>query len=426
MRVNLTVTSGPQLGQQYNFDQHDIFIFGRSSSADCPVPNDGYLSRHHFIVEVNPPVCMIRDLGSRNGTKVNGQRVGCVQLKNGDMISAGESQFRLSIDAGSRTDIGLIRCVGCGALAPKMDTAIIAEDDLAPVQWICGDCIRRKRQFPEPPAGYLVDRKLGGGGMGEVYLARELATNRLVAIKMMIPTSASSSRIRDYFRREMEILKQLKHPNVVEFLAVHETAYTFQIIMEYVPGTNGYEMISKLNRPLALSEAAQIGVQVLSALAHAHHRGFVHRDIKPSNLLISGSETRPNVKLSDFGLAKNFRDNAGFSGLTMQGDVGGSIGFLSPDHIRNFTKVKEPADIYSVAATLYFLLTGQYPFLNFDPSNAKSYAIILENPAMPIRARRPDLPEAFDKVLRKGLEKQPADRWHSAREMALALEPFLD
>lgn len=369
---------------------------------------------------------MLKDLGSRNGTKVNGQRVGSVQVRDGDVISAGASQFQLQIDPGTRTDMACIRCVGCGSKAPQLDTVIVAEDDQADLQWLCTKCIRRRQQFPDAPIGYLIDRKLGGGGMGEVYLARELATNRLVAIKMMIPTAASSSRVRDYFRREMEVLKQLKHQNIVEFYDVYETAYTFQIIMEYVPGQNGYEMLSNLGRPMTLSEAAQIGVQVLAALSHAHHRGFVHRDIKPSNLLISGADSRPIVKLSDFGLAKNFRDNAGFSGLTMQGDIGGSIGFLSPDHIRNFTKVKEAADLYSVAATLYFLLTGQYPFLNFDPNNARSYAIILENPALPIRARRPDLPEAFDQILRKGLEKQPNERWSTAKEMGQALERFID
>lgn len=426
MKINLSVISGPQSGQIFTFDRHDTFIFGRSSKADCPVPNDGYLSRNHFILEINPPVCMLKDLGSRNGTKVNGQRVGSVQVRDGDVISAGASQFQLQIDPGTRTDMACIRCVGCGSKAPQLDTVIVAEDDQADLQWLCTKCIRRRQQFPDAPIGYLIDRKLGGGGMGEVYLARELATNRLVAIKMMIPTAASSSRVRDYFRREMEVLKQLKHQNIVEFYDVYETAYTFQIIMEYVPGQNGYEMLSNLGRPMTLSEAAQIGVQVLAALSHAHHRGFVHRDIKPSNLLISGADSRPIVKLSDFGLAKNFRDNAGFSGLTMQGDIGGSIGFLSPDHIRNFTKVKEAADLYSVAATLYFLLTGQYPFLNFDPNNARSYAIILENPALPIRARRPDLPEAFDQILRKGLEKQPNERWSTAKEMGQALERFID
>jgi serine/threonine-protein kinase len=426
MRINLVVTSGPQSGQRYSFDRHDTFVFGRSSTADCPVPHDGYLSRHHFLIEVNPPICLLKDLGSRNGTKVNGNRVGCVQLNQGDSISAGSSKFQVEIDPGKRTDLDAILCVGCGALAPINDTAIIAEDDQAPLQWLCGECIRRIRQFPSPPEGYLIDRCLGRGGMGHVYQARELATNRLVAIKMMIPNAASSTRVRDYFRREMEILKQLHHPNIVDFYDVYETKYTFQIIMEFVHGPNAYELISEQGKPLDLPETAQIGVQLLSALSHAHHRGFVHRDIKPSNLLISGARTRPVVKLSDFGLAKNFRDNSGLGGLTMQGDIGGSIGFLSPDHIRNFTKVKEPADIYSTAATLYFLLTGQYPFLNFDPNDARSYAVILENPALPIRARRPELPEAFDAVIRKGLEKQPQHRWHSAREMAAALEPFVD
>jgi len=243
---------------------------------------------------------------------------------------------------------------------------------------------------------------------------------------MMIPNAASSTRVREYFRREMEILKQLHHPNIVDFYDVYETKYTFQIMMEYVHGTNAYDLIKDRSRPLDLSEAAQVGLQLMAALSHAHRRGFVHRDIKPSNLLISGAAKRPVLKLSDFGLAKNFRDNSGLGGLTMQGYIGGSIGFLSPDHIRNFTNVKEPADIYGAAATLYFLLTGQYPFLNFDPNDARSYAIILENPPLPIRARRPELPEAFDAILRKGLEKQPQDRWHSAKEMAAELEKFVD
>ncbi len=426
MQVNLIVSEGPQSGQRFSFDRHDTFVFGRSSSADCPVPEDGYLSRHHFLIEVNPPICLIKDLGSRNGTKVNGTRVGCVQLHPGDVITAGASKFQVQIDPGRRTDLDAIRCVGCGSTAPSRDTAIIAESDDVPLQWMCGECVRRARQFPSPPDGYLIDRCLGKGGMGHVYLARELATNRLVAIKMMIPNAASSTRVREYFRREMEILKQLHHPNIVDFFDVHETKYTFQIIMEYVHGTNAYDLIKDRGRPLDLPEAAQMGVQLLAALSHAHRRGFVHRDIKPSNLLISGAAKRPVLKLSDFGLAKNFRDNSGLGGLTMQGDIGGSIGFLSPDHIRDFTNVKEPADIYGTAATLYFLLTGQYPFLNFDPNHPRSYAVILENPPLPIRARRPELPEAFDAILRKGLEKQPQDRWHSAKEMAAELEKFLD
>ncbi|MFM7129271.1 MAG: protein kinase domain-containing protein, partial [bacterium] len=334
--------SGPQAGQTFSFDRHETFIFGRSSKADCRVEDDGYISRYHFILEINPPVCMLKDMGSRNGTKVNGQRVGEVQVMSGDVISAGTSQFQLNIDPGTFLEMELIRCVGCGATSHRDRTVIVAEDDFEDLQFICKSCERRMKKFPEPPLGYLIERRLGGGGMGDVYLAKDLSSMRLVAIKMMIPTSASTSRVRDYFKREMTVMKQLRHPNIVEFYDVFETSHTFQIIMEYVAGQNGYEMISNLKRPLTVSEASHIGVQLLNALSHAHTKGFVHRDIKPSNLLLSGAQARPVLKLSDFGLAKNFRDNGGLSGLTMQGDIGGSIGFLSPDHIKNFTKVKEP------------------------------------------------------------------------------------
>ncbi len=200
----------------------------------------------------------------------------------------------------------------------------------------------------------------------------------------------------------------------------------FQLIMEYVEGSNAREWVEGLlPQPLSVPTASWIGVQLLRALDHAHKKGYVHRDIKPSNLLSRGSSPWPDVKLSDFGLAKSFRDNAGFTGLTHQGDIGGSVGFISPDHIRDFRDVKEPADIYSSGATLYYLLTGKYPFLNFDPTKGNAYAMILEHPPVPLRAHRPDAPEGLERVLRKALEKKPADRWSSAAAMARALRPFL-
>ncbi len=162
--------------------------------------------------------------------------------------------------------------------------------------------------------------------------------------------------------------------------------------MEYVDGKNALAWVGALAEPLPLTSAASLGVQLLSALDHAHQKGYVHRDIKPSNLLVQGQAHHPKMKLSDFGLAKSFRDNAGFAGLTHQGDIGGSSGFISPDHIRDFREAKEPADLYSAGATLYYLMTGQYPFFGFNPNRADAYTMILEHPPVPLRAHRPDVP----------------------------------
>jgi serine/threonine-protein kinase len=180
-----------------------------------------------------------------------------------------------------------------------------------------------------------------------------------------------------------------------------------------------------LKQPLPISSAAQIGQQLLSALHYAHSKGYVHRDVKPSNLMVMGPIHRPRVKLSDFGLAKSLGSNV-FANLTRQGDVGGSIGFLSPEHIRQFGEVRETADIYGAGATLFFLLTEKFPYLGFDPHRPDSYEMILEHPPIPLRAYRPDAPEAFERVLQKALKKQPRERWKSAKAMGEALREFAD
>jgi serine/threonine protein kinase len=425
MNVVLRVTAGPHSGMEYTFERHETFVVGRSSQVQFPVPEDGFLSRNHFLIEFNPPVCFLRDLGSTNGTKVNGTRVDAVRLRDGDAITAGESAFVIRVEETSWNGRAKIRCMGCSKPAPE-DLAISALPDENVISWLCDDCVAIRRQYPTTGSEYLIEKRLGGGGMGEVFLARHLPTNQPVAIKMMVPSIATSDRSKLRFQRELEVLKDLRHPNIVAFDKMFELDGQFQLVMEYVVGQDAHEWVKSLPGPLSASAGARIGVQLMMALDHAHSKGYVHRDIKPSNLLVTGPAIRPSIKLSDFGLAKSFRDNAGFAGLTHQGDIGGSTAFISPDHIRDFRVAKEPADIYSAGATLYYLFTNHYVFFNFNPHRADAYSMILEHPAVPLRAHRPDLPEGLDRVLRKALEKQPKDRWKSAAAMAAALKPFLD
>jgi serine/threonine-protein kinase len=435
MAVVIRVTSGPYSGQEYLIDRRQSFMVGRSSHVHFPMTKDLLLSREHFEIENQPPICHLKDLESTNGTKVNGLRVGKVLLREGDVITAGDSSFVVHFAQGSHDGECLGTCAGCGKripMADESDRPLVAKKPGfdADQVWLCDDCQAHRAKFPKTDPDYLIEAWIGGGGMGEVFRARQLSRNRPVAIKMMSANSSANDRANGYFRREIEVLRDLLmpggqgHPSIVAFYEIYEIDAQYQLVMEYVDGKNALEWTGALNRPLPVSAAAQIGRHLLSALDYAHSKGYVHRDVKPSNLLIMGPPHRPKVKLTDFGLAKSFDETEGFTTLTRQGDIGGSVGFISPDHIRDFREVREAADIYSAGATLFYLLTNRYPYLGFDPRQPGSYQVILENPPVPLRAFRHDAPEAVERILLKALQKQPRDRWKSAQAMADALRPF--
>jgi eukaryotic-like serine/threonine-protein kinase len=435
MAVVLRVTTGPHSGQEYVIDRADTFTVGRSLRASFPMTQDLALSRDHFQVDNQPPLCHLIDLGSTNGTKVNGLRVGRITLREGDVIAAGDSEFAVHFleDAEESQDFAF--CSGCGGRIPIGSQSAMKADEMLGAEangmvWLCDACQASRQKFPQTDPDYLIEEWIGGGGMGEVFRARQLSRNRPVAIKMMSSHSQMGTKASTYFKREIKVLRDLLmpggkgHHSIVAFYELFEIDSQFQLVMEYVDGKNALDWLKDLNRPLPIASAAQIGLHLLSALDYAHSKGYVHRDVKPSNLLIMGPVHRPRVKLTDFGLAKSFADNQGITTVTRQGDIGGSIGFISPDHIRGFSEIREPADIYSAAATLFYLLTAKYPYLGFDPRQPDFFEIILQHPPLPLRAFRPDAPIGFERALLRALQKQPKDRWKTAGAMADALRPF--
>jgi pSer/pThr/pTyr-binding forkhead associated (FHA) protein len=440
MRVILDVLDGPQKGRSFVFERHDTFIVGRSRYVHCPMPEDMALSRDHFMIEINPPQCELRDLGSTNGTFVNNQRVDRVRLVSGDMIAAGQSVFRVGVQGGqtqSSADDELgkpprtssngpaqIRCAGCNCLAPQNLTIAGPRNggSAEAVEWWCALCRSEAASLPQPVPYYTTLRELGRGAMGVVYQARHNLTGKMVALKLIMPETATTRAAIDRFQREMSVISQLRHPNIVEWYEQGMTRGQFWFAMEYVVGTN-LETLAKADPgryPIKL--ACRLACQVLRGLEQAHQNGFVHRDIKPENILIANTAEGLTVKISDFGLAKSFR-GVGLSGLTFSGEMRGTVPFMPPEQMLDFKTVTPLADLYATAATLYYLLTCQYVY-DEPTGGGDLIRMLLEEPSIPVRTRRPDVEPALAEVIEKCLARDPKVRYPDATSMRRALKPF--
>jgi serine/threonine-protein kinase len=257
--------------------------------------------------------------------------------------------------------------------------------------------------------------------MGLVYLAVGRADGRPVALKTVIPASSGTDAQVKRFLREAEVLRALDHPNIVAFRDMGESDGMLYFAMDYVRGQDAYKVMKKQGA-FPPGRAATLGVQLLDALAYAHARGFVHRDIKPSNLMLYEQGGRERVLVADFGLAKVYQASQ-LSGLTMTGDVGGTIPFMAPEQITEYREAKPPVDQYSSAASLYNLMTGAYPF-DFPASFQNQLLTILNEDPVPMRQRRPEIPEGLAAVIHRGLKREPAERFPDAAAFRDALRPF--
>ncbi|MCD9187993.1 MAG: serine/threonine-protein kinase [Pyrinomonadaceae bacterium] len=430
MRVTLRVVAGPQTGRVFTFDQHETFMIGRSEDSHFCLPHDRFFSRHHCILEIAPPQTFLRDLGSTNGTFVNGIRVETAHLKNGDRIQGGETVLEVEVTA-DQSDIHssipqyqvhtepslvTIQCLNCGI--PSQ--AEVSKPD-AKLSYVCDNCREILKKNPQPIPGYQMIRVLGQGGMGSVMLARAVKDGRPVAIKTLLPEVAVSEQSLARFMREIEVSATLQHPNIVSYLEHGTHNGIVYLVTEFVSGMDASKLAKHRGGKLSYQEVVKIIEQTLAALDFAHNLGFVHRDIKEQNILVEGNFPNYRAKLTDFGLAKSFKQT-GMSGVTMVGDVAGTIAYMPPEQVRDFKEVRPPSDIYAVGMTAYSLLTGAHA-LDISPRAGISETVkaIFEKPIIPIVQRIPEIPIRVSAVIETAIAKQVELRWRTAGEMREAL-----
>ncbi len=260
---------------------------------------------------------------------------------------------------------------------------------------------------------YELESKVGSGGMGTVWKAKDLLLDRIVAVKLLHDGLADDAAFGERFRREARSAARLGHPNVV---AVYDTGQDPDgapfIVMEYVEGESLHQMLHRTG-PLPVEDTARIARSILAGLAHAHNRGLVHRDMKPANVLFD--TTHEHAKVVDFGIAKGLDETGG---LTRTSGMIGTAAYLSPEQV-NGHDAGPASDLYAVGCLLYACLTGEPPFAGSTPVTVAMKH--LNEAVPPLSARRPDVPPDFEAVIRRSLEKDPARRFSSAEQMEAAV-----
>ena len=260
---------------------------------------------------------------------------------------------------------------------------------------------------------YRVLRKLGGGGMADVYLCEDLTLGRRVALKVLLQRFLNDATFVERFRREAKAAAGLNHPNLVSIYDWGEVDGTYYIVMEYVEGETLKELIRRRGR-LGGNDAVHIALQLLAAIDFAHRAAIVHRDIKPQNVML---DRNGNVKVMDFGIAR-----AGDSGMTEAGSILGTAQYLAPEQARGLP-VDERSDLYSVGIVLYEMLTGSVPFKG---DSAVTVALKHVNEMAPEPAQLvPGMPYSLNQIVMKAIAKDPDLRYQDAAQFARDLRSAL-
>jgi serine/threonine protein kinase len=483
VKVELLVKEGPMAGASFNFDEPDRFLFGRSNEAQCSLPKDPFVSNHHFLIEVSPGKVSLHELGSKNGTFVNGVRYGgrkppaagveqappdCgdVHLQDGDRISVGDTLIVVSIPSisrssktvtfqqppdGSRSGAAAGGSAGSGESRtsppkPPPGGEAAARQGRESLQELLAEA-RAAGNGPRLP-NFEVVRLLGEGGMGKVFLAKDTRDGREVAIKVVHPRGGVDDQVVDLFRRESDLTRQLRHPNVVRYLDGGCVRGVFFLVLEFVDGFDLASLYEQHGGPVPLPVIGPLMVDALRGLGHAHtveleaeipdprtgkrvrrkFSGLVHRDLKPENILVAKRPRGVLVpKIADLGLAKVY-GSAGLSDFTAPDAIAGTPLYWPREQLADYRYLKPASDVFAMGTILYYFLSGHLPRAGLESKGLTFHrlcGVILREPVVPIRTYLPRLHPAVAEVIDTALCDEISNRYAEAGIMSAALRRAL-
>jgi serine/threonine-protein kinase len=374
---NLIVERGREKGSSFELKPDAPCVAGRDPASVQIVLSDPASSRRHFQVAAKDGKWFVTDLGSKNSTYLNSEKLSKeTELNNGDNIQVGETVL-----------------------------SFIDEDkaDKSAAQGLNGKEI----------GGYKILDRLGRGGMGTVFKAKQISLNRVIALKVLASKFAKDPKFVERFQSEARAAGQLNHPNVVQVFDVGQLGGLHFFSMELMEGGCVQDLLSAAPEGrLSWQEAMPLIVDAARGLVFAEKRGIIHRDIKPDNLMLT-SEQR--VKIGDLGLAKKAEDGVGDK------QIFGTPHFIAPEQAQG-KEITHAADLYALGATFYRMVTGKTPF------NGETVKDILKkqinDPHQPVREIIPDFPEDLAAIVDKLMAKKVENRYQSATKLVEDLEAF--
>jgi hypothetical protein len=448
--VVLTVATGPLEGQRFVFAERTSTIVGRAAGCTPRLPTDAAhrtISRHHCLLDINPPDVRIRDFGSLNGTILNGTKIGKRErgvsraeaariafpehdLKDGDEIRLGRTVFRVEVIL-PQVPPGTIamRCARCGRdVAAEVGVGRHGE-------YVCAACKQEPLELITqllaqaaagaiglaPVRDYVLHQEVGRGAHSTVYRVCHRQTGEPMALKLLLPEVAADAHAKCMILREIGNLRTLVHPNIVRLRAAGCWQGALFLLMDFCHGRTAQRWIEQ-HGPMPISQAAAVFRQVLDGLAHAHALPvpLVHRDLRPQNVFLCGDGTV--ARIGDYGLARAF-DAAGLSGQTRTGQAAVRPTFMPRHQVVNFKDAGPEVDTWAAAALFYFLVTG-HPPRDF-PADRDPWQVALERDPVPLRRRDPAIPARLAAVIDRALVDRSRLRFGSARELRQALEGIL-